>query len=127
MANGNKTRLAALVGLLVGVLLGAGTVHYAEVTADLLIARTDYYYRSQRYNRDLGNEGIYRGDGLAGARRLEWSNEDTRNEKAPATAVHGAADLEKLRYCEGQSSVRRSQCLVNAANQILQDAADQGE
>lgn len=125
MAN-NKTRVALLTGLLAGVLMGAGAVHYAELTANLLIARTDFNYRSQRYNRDLAEEGIYRDDGMTGARRLEWSTSETRTEKAPATALRGAA-LERLRYCEGQSSVRRSQCLINTANQILEDAAAQGE
>ncbi|MFH1444401.1 MAG: hypothetical protein ABIG34_03355 [Candidatus Peregrinibacteria bacterium] len=122
MAKYKKSRAAVLTGLLIGVLMGLG----AEVTANLLIARTDFNYRSQRYNRDLANEGIFRSDGMDGARNLEWSNAETRTEKAPATALRGAA-LTKLRYCEGQSPVRRSQCLVNAANQILKDAAQQGE
>ncbi|ALM09665.1 MAG TPA: hypothetical protein DEB30_00755 [Candidatus Peribacter riflensis] len=121
MAN-RHIRVAALTGLLVGVLMGAGVVHYAELTADLLIARTDYNYRSQRYNRELDMQGLNRDDGIVGARRLEWSNDETRTEKAPATGLRGAA-LERLRYCEGQSPVRRSQCLVNAANAILQEAA----
>ncbi|OIO53895.1 hypothetical protein AUJ46_04095 [Candidatus Peregrinibacteria bacterium CG1_02_54_53] len=126
MAKHKQTRVAVLTALLVGVLMGAGAVHYAELTANLLIARTDFNYRSQRYNRNLANEEIFRSDGLDGARRLEWSNEETRTEKAPATALRGAA-LNRLRYCEGQSPVRRSQCLVNTANQILKDAAEQGE
>lgn len=126
MANSNKTRVAVLVGMLAGVLMGAGAVHYAELTADLLIARTDFHYRSQRYNDTLNNQGFNRDDGMVGARRLDWRNEETRTEKAPAPALRGSA-IEKLRYCEGQSPVRRSQCLVNAANAILQDAADQGE
>ncbi|MDD5040793.1 MAG: hypothetical protein PHX87_06350 [Candidatus Peribacteraceae bacterium] len=126
MANRKSTRLAVLVGVLAGVLLGAGVSHFAEVTADLLIARSDFNYRSQRYNRDLANEGIFRGDGLAGARTLDWGTAETRTEKAPATALRGAA-IEQLRYCAGQSPDRRSQCLVNAANQILKDAAEQGE
>lgn len=126
MAKRNTTRLTVLVGLLVGVLLGVGTVHFAEVTADLLIARTDFNYRSQRYNETLSNEGIARDTGMPGARTLDWGTLDTRTEKAPATALRGAA-IEKLRYCKGQSADRRSQCLVNAANQILQDAAAQGE
>jgi len=126
MAKRNNTRLVALVGVLAGVLIGAGAVQTAELTADLLIARTDFNYRSQRYNHDLANEGIQRGDGMTGARFLDWGTLDERTEKAPATALRGAA-LEKLRYCNGQSPDRRSQCLINAANQILQDAADQGE
>lgn len=126
MAKSNTTRLTVLVGLLVGVLLGAGTVHFAEMTANLLIARTDFNYRSQRYNETLNNEGITRGTGMPGARFLDWGTLDARTEKAPATALRGAA-IEKLRFCEGQSPDRRSQCLVNAANKILQDAADQGE
>lgn len=124
MAKRNTTRLAVLVGLLAGVLMGAGAVHYAELTADLLIARTDFNYRSQRYNETLNNEGITRGTGMAGARFLDWGTLDTRTEKAPATALHGTA-IERLRYCDGQSTVRRSQCLVNAANEILKKAAEQ--
>jgi|GEM_PF-1763477 len=122
MANSNNTRLAILVSLLAGVILGVGTVHYAEMTANMIVARTDFNYRSQRYNDTLANEGISRGDGLSGARGLDWSTTDTRTEKAPATALHGVA-IEKLRYCVGQSPVRRSQCLVNAANEILEDEA----
>jgi len=124
MANNKNTRLAVLVGLLAGVLMGAGAVHYAEMTADLL-ARTDFNYRSARYNETLSNEGISRGTGLTGARRLDWRTDETRTEKVPATVLHGAA-IEKLRYCAGQSTVRRSQCIINAANQILEDEAKAG-
>lgn len=125
MANSNKPRVAVLVGLLAGVLMGAGAVHYAELTANMIVARTDYNYRSQRYNEILDNEGIARSTGLSGARRLDWSTDETRTEKVPATALHGVA-IEKLRYCVGQSSVRRSQCLINAANEILEDEAAAG-
>jgi len=114
--------LPVLLGLLVGVILGIATVHVAEVSADLLLARSDLNYRSQRYNRILDMEQTYRSDGQEGARSLDWSTAETRTEKAPATAVHGSA-IEKLRFCDGQSATRRSQCLINAANQILKDEA----
>jgi len=115
--------LPVLLGLLVGVILGIGTVQVAELSADLLLARTDLNYRSQRYNRVLDMEQMNRSDGLEGARALDWSTADTRTEKAPATALRGSA-IEKLRFCDGQSATRRSQCLINAANQILQEEAD---
>lgn len=122
MANSNTTRVAVLLSMLAGVLMGAGTVQIANMTAEQLTARTDYNYRSQRYNRNLANEGIQRSDGMTGARFLDWADDETRTEKAPATAFHGSA-IEKLRFCEGQSPVRRSQCLVNAANEILEETA----
>ena len=115
MANKSNTRLTVLVGLLVGVLLGVGTVHFAEMTADLLIARTDFNYRSQRYNETLDNEGINRGTGMAGARRLEWKTGDTRTEKVTAPSLHGAA----LEQAIGKCPERNVQCLVNEINKLI--------
>jgi hypothetical protein len=114
-----NTIVTVLTGLVVGALLGAGAMQYASLTANMLVARTDDNYRSQRYNSTLDAEGIYRSDGLPGARSLDWATADTRTEKAPA-AIHGAA-LEKQRYCPGQSSDRRSQCLINEVNNILEE------
>lgn len=115
MANSKNTRLAALVGVLVGVLMGAGAVHTAELTADMLLARTDFHYRSQRYNETVNDEGLQRDDGLVGARRLDWRTEETRTEKAPNTGVHAAAVEKALGNCPE----RNVQCLVNELNKML--------
>lgn len=116
MANSKHTHLAAFVGVLVGVLMGAGAVHTAELTADMLLARTDFHYRSARYNQVTSDESIMRDDGLTGARRLDWRNDETRTEKVTSPALHSAALEEALSKCPE----RNVQCLVNEINKLIQ-------
>ncbi len=115
LSNSKNTRLAAFVGVLVGVLIGAGAVHTAELTADMLLARTDFHYRSARYNQVTTDNSLYRDDGFTGARRLDWRNEETRTEKVTSPALHSAALEEAL----GKCPERNVQCLVNEINKLI--------
>jgi hypothetical protein len=103
MAN-RKTVLAVLTGLLVGALMGAGVIQYAELTADVLMARTDYHYRSARYNSQQESDpALLRNDGMTGVRGTE-----------PKTAtLRGAASAkESARSCNRIGDMTaRAKCL----------------
>lgn len=105
--------IAVLTGVLAGVLLGAGAVRTAELTAELILARTDSVRRSQRtnevfYDMGLTNPGVE--DSRTAAR-----TEDTRSEKG----LRGAATAAQIaRSC--QKVTDRSGCLEDALKRALE-------
>ena len=109
--------IAVLTGVLAGVLLGAGAVRTAELTADMLIARMDFVKRSQRSNQVyLEDQGIPN-PGVADARN-EARDADSRSEKG----LHGAATAAQIaRGC--QQFTDRAGCLEDALARALEQQA----
>lgn len=106
--------IAVLVGLLVGVLLGAGALRTAEVTADVLVARMDFVKRSQRTNEVYSDQGL-QNPGVADARNTARTT-DTRTEKG----LRGAATARDIaRGCldQDESQEALSACLARAIKQ----------
>ena len=107
--------LASIAGLIVGVLLGAGAVQYGSTTAASLGAIRDTVYRNHRSGeaakvQGFEDEGLVRPD-------FEWRDERTEN----PIATHGVAGDDLPIYCPGQSALRRSRCLINALQQVVNE------
>lgn len=107
--------LASIAGLIVGVLLGAGAVQYGQTTAASLVALRDTVYRTPRSVEEAKDQGL-EDEGLARP-DFEWRDQRTEN---PA-ATHGVAADELPMYCPGQSAMRRSRCLINHLNNIVEE------
>lgn len=107
--------LASIAGLIVGVLLGAGAVQYGQTTAASIVALRDTVYRNSRSVNEAKMQGL-EDEGLARP-QYEWREQRTEN----AAAVHGVANEELPIYCPGQSSLRRSRCLINHLNNIVEE------
>ena len=107
--------LASIAGLIVGVLLGAGAVQYGQTTAASLVALRDTVYRNSRSINEAKMQGI-EDEGITRP-RYEWREQRTEN----PSAVHGVANEELPIYCPGQSSLRRSRCLINTLQSIVDE------
>lgn len=92
-------RIAILSATLVGVLLGAGVTQFASITADMLVARTDFVKRSQRSNEVFSDQG-QQNPGTPDARN-EGRTSDTRTEKGVTAAqiARGCANANDRAGC----------------------------
>jgi len=112
MAHRHST-VAILLGIMVGVLLGAGTVHFAEVSANVLVARMDFVKRSQRTNDVYKTEGM-ENPGVADSRNTARTP-DTRSEKG----LRGAATAAEIaRGC--MRFTDRAGCLEDALQRAME-------
>ena len=107
--------LASIAGLIVGVLLGAGAVQYGQTTAASLVAIRDTVYRNSRSI----NEAKMQGFEDEGQLRPDYEWRDQRTENPPAT--HGVDGNALPMYCPGQSALRRSRCLINTLQSIVDE------
>ncbi|MCF7844793.1 MAG: hypothetical protein K9M03_03125 [Kiritimatiellales bacterium] len=108
----NNVAIAALVGIVAGVLLGAGTAQYAQVlafqgmppsAAAELDNSADHYSRSVA--RERSDTGIYR---LRTPRTIEIP----LNLGAVRTMRSAAPTYEMPKHCEGYSGSRLVKCIV---------------
>ncbi|MDD4627784.1 MAG: hypothetical protein PHE68_00115 [Candidatus Peribacteraceae bacterium] len=108
------TLLAFLGGILVGLLLGAAASQYNEWSA-MLVARADTVYRNPRSVNAAKMLGIE--DEGQPRPNYEWRTQRIGN---PIDTHTAAPEIIQM-YCPGQSALRRSRCLLNELNNVVQD------
>ena len=117
MANTNNVVVAALVGVVAGILMGAGTAQYAQVVAfsgaDPTAAKymepvyvPDGSYRNNRSNNQ-GIDALYR------------DNVDVED----ADQVHLSANRHGPRHCWGLTRTRFNRCVAEYENGIIYRAS----
>ncbi|MDD5623611.1 MAG: hypothetical protein PHI23_02800 [Candidatus Peribacteraceae bacterium] len=95
-----------------GVLLGVGAVQYTQLNATLSTEHFDTVYRNRRSVREAKLNGI-EDEGRARP-NYEWRTQ--RTEKAPGTVSTETEDRLIEGRCQGQSTYRQPQCIVNYLN-----------
>ena len=116
------TLLAFLGGILVGLLLGAAASQFNNLDATL-VARADTIYRNSRSVNAAKMLGI-EDEGLARP-NFEWRTQRTGD--ATPDDVHASAADNLPMYCPGQSAQRRTRCLINELNNIVQELNSENE